>query len=382
LIGSVHQARIEQLFANQNRAQGRLLDGTAISIRLPKNHWSAVAVGAVAVVTITAAPRHGKAWQAALDARLVAATLVVLPGQSTVTISRRCDDAAAMRELAAALRVPKGFGVIVRRQAKAIDRAHLQASLDELVTDWQAMYARCDPAIPGMIYSGGNLRQRACRFVPNASFQSCTIGDAHSDAIEAALSSAMRPEVGLPSGGRLWFQRTHALWAIDIDGADADIQNYGFDGLFGQAAVEIARQIRLRGMSGPIIIDVPRAGSANKKFRSLLQIGLDDDPQNPEIYGVTRGGMLELWRPHGRATLYDIMVDDVAQAALAGLRLAAMRPAFKPVHLAVNAAMAGWLSGAGQAAVAALNRPLALDICLDDDKAAVAYIIDKVAATH
>ena len=186
----------------------------------------------------------------------------------------------------------------------------------------------------------------------------------------------------MPSGGRLWCQRTHALWAIDIDGANADVQDHGFDGLFGEAAVEIARQIRLRGMSGPIMIDVPRAGLANKKFRSLLQNGLDDDPQNPEIYGVTRGGMLELWRPHGRSTLGDIMADDVAQAALAGLRLAAMRPAFKPVHLAVNAAMAGWLSGVGQAAVAALNRPLALDICLNDDKAAVAYVIDKPAATH
>ena len=48
----------------------------------------------------------------------------------------------------------------------------------------------------------------------------------------------------------------------------------------------------------------------------------------------------------------------------------------------MNAAMAGWLSGVGQAAVAALNRPLALDICLNDDKAAVAYVIDKPAATH
>jgi len=64
------------------------------------------------------------------------------------------------------------------------------------------------------------------------------------------------------------------------------------------------------------------------------------------------------------------------------LRLAAMRPAFKPVHLAVNAAMAGWLAGAGKAAVSALNRPLEIEICLDDDQAAVAYIIDKVAATH
>jgi hypothetical protein len=192
----------------------------------------------------------------------------------------------------------------------------------------------------------------------------------------------MAPEVRLPSGGKLWCQRTEALWAIDIDGADADIEKYGFDVLFNEAAVEIARQIRLRGMSGPIMLDLPRAGSVNKKFRSLLQTCLDDDTQNPEILGVTRGGMLEMWRPHGRAALDDIMGDGVAQAALAGLRLAAMRPAFKPVHLAVSAAMADWLAGAGQLAVAALNRPLALDICLNDDNAAVAYVIDKPVASH
>ena len=382
LIGAVHQARIEQVFANQNRAQGRLADGTVISIKLPKNPPPAVLAGAVIVVTIVAAPRHGKAWQAVPDARLVSATLVLLPGQSGITISRRCDDAATIRELVENLRVPDGFGVIVRRQAKGVDRAQLQASIDDLVTDWQTNCASCEPAIPARLYDGGNLSQRACRLVPCASYQRCNLGDAHSEAIDAAISAAIQPKVRLPSGGILWCQRTHALWAIDIDGADADIRNFGFDGLFGEAAVEIARQIRLRGMSGPILIDVPRAGSANKKFLSQLQNCLDDDPQHPEILGMTRGGMLELWRPHGRAALDDMMADDVAQAALAGLRLAAMRPAFKPVHLAVNAAMAGWLAVAGKAAVAALNRPLEIDICLDDDKAAVAYVIDKVAATH
>ena len=382
LIGAVHQARIEQVFDNQNRAQGRLSDSTVVSIKLPKNPPSAIVVGATVVVTIVASPRHGKAWQAVLDARLSTATLVVLPGQSSITISRRCDDLVAMQELAANLRVPDGFGVIVRRQAKGMDRAQLQASIDGLVTDWQARYTSCKQATPARLYDGGNLSQRARRLVPRASYHRCNIGDAHSEAIDAAILAAIQPKVRLPSGGTLWCQRTHALWAIDIDGADADIQTYGFDGLFGEAAVEIARQIRLRGMSGPIMIDVPRAGSPNKKFRLQLQNCLDEDPQNPGILGMTRGGILELWRPHGRAALDDIMADDVAQAALAGLRLAAMRPAFKPVHLAVNAAMAGWLAGAGKAAVAALNRPLEIDICLRNDKAVVAYVIDKVEATH
>ncbi|MAX97079.1 MAG: hypothetical protein CL559_14715 [Alphaproteobacteria bacterium] len=253
--------------------------------------------------------------------------------------------------------------------------------IDDLVNDWQTSFASCDPVMPARLYDGGNLFQRACRLVPCASYHQCNIGDPDSEAIDAAISAALEPKVLLPSGGTLWCQRTHALWAIDIDGADADIKNYGFDGLFSEAAVEIARQIRLRGMSGPIMIDVPRVGSANKKFLRLLQKCLDEDTQNSEILGMTRGGMLELWRPHGRASLNDLMADNVAQAALAGLRLAAMRPAFKPVHLAVNAAMAGWLTGNGKAAVAALNRPLEIDICLDDNKAAVAYVIDKGKAT-
>ena len=57
LIGAVHQARIEQVFANQNRAQGRLADDTQISIKLPKNPPSDIAPGAIIVVTIVASPR-------------------------------------------------------------------------------------------------------------------------------------------------------------------------------------------------------------------------------------------------------------------------------------------------------------------------------------
>ncbi len=377
LIGAVHQARIERVFANQNRAQGRLADGTVISIRLPKKSLLDVVTGSVTVVTIVAAPRHGKVWQAVLNARLATAVLVLLPGQSGITLSRHCVNIRVIRELAADLRVPDGFGVILRRQAKDMDRGRLQASIDDLVTDWQTHVVSCDPAVPACLYDGGNLYQRACRLVPLASYHMCKIGDVHSEAIDAAISLAIQPSLQLPSGGKLWCERTQSLWAIDIDGAEADVPQFGFAGLFGEAAVEIARQIRLRGMSGPIMIDVPRAGLANKKFRSTLQKCLDVDPQNTEMLGITRSGMLELWRPHGRVPLADMMADNVAQAALAGLRLAAMRPAFKPVNLAVNSAMAGWLANEGRAAVAALSRPLEIDICLDDGNATMAYIIDK-----
>ena len=207
LIGAVHQARVEQVFANQNRAQGRLADGTVVSIKLPKNSPSGIVTGAIVVVTIVASPRHDKAWQAVLDARLATATLVLLPGQSSIKISRRCHDTLAMQKLVADLWVPDGFGIILRRQAQGSDRSQLQANIDDLVTDWQNNCESCDPSVPALLYDGGSLPQRACRLVSSASYNSCNVGDANSEAIDAAVAAALQPELRLPSGGSLWCQR-------------------------------------------------------------------------------------------------------------------------------------------------------------------------------
>ena len=70
LIGSVHHIRIERVFPNQNRATGRLDDGVQVSVRLRKADAAVASAGAVLPVTITAAPRHGKPWQAIIGARL------------------------------------------------------------------------------------------------------------------------------------------------------------------------------------------------------------------------------------------------------------------------------------------------------------------------
>ncbi len=72
LMGSVHQARIDRVFSSQNRAMASLKNGEVISLRLRKNDRHVVIVGAVLPVTIVAAPRHGKPWQALVGARLVA----------------------------------------------------------------------------------------------------------------------------------------------------------------------------------------------------------------------------------------------------------------------------------------------------------------------
>jgi len=381
LIGSVHLARIEQVFAAQNRARARLADDTLVSLRLRKNDDIAATVvtGAVVAVTISAAPRHGKAWQAVLGARLISAAMVLLPGQTGVHFSHHIEASAKARLAASSadLSLAGEFGVILRRGAATLDRDQLQAALADLIARWRSGAAEYDSTKPAILHDGGTIKERAGRAVMAPTFCDCQPGSPESEMIDAAIVAALDHQVPLVGGAALWCQRTHALWAIDIDGGTADINRHGFDNVLDAAAVETARQMRLRGMSGPIMVDVPSAGAAAKKFRKDLQLRLDSGPQSPDMLGLTRGGMLELWRPHGRMALVDVMADHAAQAALAGLRLAAARPPFKPVQLAVNAAMAQWLNGPGKQAVDDLQRPLDLVVCVDDAPLAAAYIIDR-----
>ena len=177
----------------------------------------------------------------------------------------------------------------------------------------------------------------------------------------------------LACGGHLWCEQTHAIWSIDLDGNGMS----DLDRLLGEAANEIPRQIRLRGMSGPVLIDVPRLprGLA-KRFLTQLRDALEDDPRRPEFLGVTRGGLIELRVSHGEMALGDVMRDQPAQDALSGLRFAMRRPGFHAVTLAVSPAMASWLEGVGKSVLDQLDKPLKLSVWPDDAKDQIVHILD------
>ncbi|MGB1357288.1 MAG: hypothetical protein ACPG7P_08390, partial [Candidatus Puniceispirillaceae bacterium] len=82
LTGSVHLVRVDRVFPALGRATARLADGTPVSIRVGRQ--GAVQVGHLATITIMAAPREDKPWQAVIGARLVGHDLVLLPGETGI----------------------------------------------------------------------------------------------------------------------------------------------------------------------------------------------------------------------------------------------------------------------------------------------------------
>ena len=380
LIGSVHRIRIERVFPNQNRATGRLDDGVLVSVRLRKGDAALASAGAVLPVTITAAPRHGKPWQAIIGARLASDGMILLIGLSdgaaATALSNRIptEQRAALKARLAAeamAELPVGFGVILRRNG--VDLPNFASEVSRLVGMWQASASDLPKNQTGIIFDGGGLLARAKRLVgdvvvlddpANAAAMSCQLDD--------AIAAAILPKTPLACGGHLWCEQSHALWSIDLDSHGVT----DFDQLFDEAANEIARQIRLRAMSGPVLIDVPRmAIPKGKKFRKALQDALANDPRQPDFLGMTRGGLLELQIAHGEMALDAVMQDQPAQDALAGLRLVMAQPAFQPVTLAVSQGMASWLEGPGKPALDQLDRQLQLVVWSDDTHNQTAHIL-------
>jgi Rne/Rng family ribonuclease len=99
-------------------------------------------------------------------------------------------------------------------------------------------------------------------------------------------------QYSLPSGGNIMFGKTDALTAIDVNTGTAK----RFD--TNREAIQlIAKLIKLKNISGKVVID-PVASDQNtlRKLVGMLKNEFRDDLSITNVYGYTRGGLLELSR--------------------------------------------------------------------------------------
>ncbi len=126
--------------------------------------------------------------------------------------------------------------------------------------------------------------------------------------VEEALLEALQPEIKLKSGGRIFIEETKACVAIDVDSGGG---NTHVSHLNSEAAEEILKQIRLRNLSGKIVIDF--AGSSEYRFlKSVieqLEEGLKRDKVRATCFGLSRAGNVEIVRMRRRPSLRDLLTD-------------------------------------------------------------------------
>jgi ribonuclease E len=108
-------------------------------------------------------------------------------------------------------------------------------------------------------------------------------------------------EVTLPSGGRLVFDHTEALTSVDINsGKIGGEQSFAKMALKTntEAALEIARQLRLRDIGGQIVIDFieMKDGKHLREVEKVMRQALKSDRARTDVSGISPFGLMELVR--------------------------------------------------------------------------------------
>jgi hypothetical protein len=141
------------------------------------------------------------------------------------------------------------------------------------------------------------------------------------EGVAEAIDALSRPVVELAGGARLSIWPTPALVAIDVDGGGAlGGVRVRHEALNRSVLPALAEQIRLRNLSGGIVVDL--AGMAARKRVVLAPDfvrALAGDPLRPRFLGFTALGLAEIVRARVHPPLHELW-DGPLAAGLAALR--------------------------------------------------------------
>jgi Ribonuclease G/E len=154
------------------------------------------------------------------------------------------------------------------------------------------------------------------------------------DHVAEQVEALADPSAALPGGGRMSVHPTPALTAIDVDLAGGAAERAAKTRAHQDANTKflpaLARQIRLRNLSGAIVVDL--AGLSVRRRAALgeaFAAALADDPLHPRFLGFSALGLAEILRPRGHAPLHELLAGPHA-AALAAARALALEAAATP----------------------------------------------------
>ena len=242
-------------------------------------------------------------------------------------------DRKKVRNILNEIEIPKSMGVIVRTAGANKTKNEIEKDFKNTLKTWDQIKNKAlDSNAPSLIYEEGDIIKRALRdiydndtlniFVDgNEGYQKAKtfikelipksskflkkhkgkIPLFHGVGIEKELNNIFDPVVKLKSGGYLVINPTEALVAIDINsGQSIQASNIEKTALNTnlEAATEIAKQLKIRDLSGLIVIDfIDMMNFFNRKLvEKKMRESIRKDRARIQVGKISTFGLLEMTR--------------------------------------------------------------------------------------
>jgi len=242
-------------------------------------------------------------------------------------------DRQKIRSILNEIDIPKSMGVIVRTAGANKTKNEIQKDFQNTLKTWEDIKDKAvNSNAPSLVYEEGDIIKRTLRdtydndtknvYVEgNEAYQKAKkfmkelmpknvknikkyrgkIPLFHDANIEKQLTNIYEPTVKLKSGGYLVINPTEALVAIDINSGQStkqtNIEKTALNTNL-EAAVEIAHQLKLRDLSGLIVIDfIDMMNFYNRRIvEKKMRESIRNDRARIQIGKISNFGLLEMTR--------------------------------------------------------------------------------------
>ena len=269
------------------------------------------------------------------DISLCGEYVLLMPmGRQVAVSSRISTESTRKRVKALGKEIARNrFGLVMRSASRSADESAIAAEAEELFARWESICKAAPTAhVPSVLYSSRSALDALLEdYHPRGIDRIFTNDPALLKQLSAyaptelrgddmflvarisnQLQNALERRVWLESGGNLVFDPCEAMTVVDVNTAKFTGKTALADTVLQtnlEACAEVARQVRLRNVSGIIIIDmIDMAGRADHQaVLAELERCFSGDRIKTVIHGFTSLGLVEMTRRRSRAPLREIM---------------------------------------------------------------------------
>jgi ribonuclease G len=299
--------------------------------------------GQTVMVQIAKEPISTKGPRLGSEISIAGRNLVLIPFSDKVSVSQKItsqEERTRLKKLVQSIK-PKNYGVIVRTVAEGKKVATLDEELQSLVRKWESAFENMkSTGIPRQLINELNRTSAILRDMLNGSFSSITVNDEiiydeikdyistiapekekivklHTGStpifekfgIDKQIKTLFGKTVSFKSGAYLIIEHTEALHVIDVNSGNRaksgnDQETNAVD-VNSAAAVEIARQLRLRDMGGIIVVDFIDMHDQEHKQQVYEKIkeAMASDRAKHNILPLSKFGLMQITRQRVRPEL-------------------------------------------------------------------------------
>ena len=292
------------------------------------------------LVQVSKEPISTKGPRLTAEISIAGRNMVLLPFSNKISLSNKIksqEEKVRLKRLLKSIK-PEGFGVIVRTVAKGKKVIELDSNLKVLYKKWQSAFKELkDAQAPQMILKELNRATAILRDILNEGFNSIHVNDKdlylelkdylisiapeqekilklyksknpilQNFDVTKQIKAAFGKTVNMKNGTYLVIEHTEAMHVIDVNSgkkvdAKKDQEENALLVNLG-AAVEIARQLRLRDMGGIIVVDfIDMYSAKNRKLLfEKMRESMKDDKAKHHILPPSKFGLIQITRQRVR----------------------------------------------------------------------------------